>query len=158
MMRWGFSPPPNLGKVPVTNVRNVQSPYWRGWLKPEWCCLVPATSFYEWSDSRPKVTHLFAFDESRPLFAFAGIWHLRTGERKKEAGRHELFSFLTTEANEVVRPGHAKAMPVLLTAAGDWDTWLTGPVDEAVALQTPLPDEMLRVVACGDKTDGTLPA
>ena len=45
LMRWGFPPPPNLGKVPVTNVRNLKSPYWRGWLKAEWRCLVPATSF-----------------------------------------------------------------------------------------------------------------
>jgi putative SOS response-associated peptidase YedK len=42
MMRWGFPPSPNLGKVPVTNVRNLASPYWRGWLKAEWRCLVPA--------------------------------------------------------------------------------------------------------------------
>jgi putative SOS response-associated peptidase YedK len=68
MMRWGFPPPPNLGSGPVTNVRNLKSPYWRGWLKAEWRCLVPAT-FCEWTDSRPKVTHWFAIDESRPLFA-----------------------------------------------------------------------------------------
>ena len=55
LMRWGFPPPPNLGKVPVTNVRNMASPYWRGWLKAQWRCLVPATSFCEWTDSRPKV-------------------------------------------------------------------------------------------------------
>jgi putative SOS response-associated peptidase YedK len=145
-------------KPPVTNVRNVKAPYWRLWLKTEWRCLVPATSFCEWSDSRPKVTHWFALDESRPLFALAGIWRLWTGERKGETGQHELFSFLTTEANEVVRPVHAKAMPVLLTAPGDWDTWLTGPVDEAMALQRPPPDAVLRVVAAGDKTDGTKPA
>lgn len=50
MMRWGFPPPPNLGRAPVTNVRNLKSPYWRGWLKAEWRCLVPANSFCEWSD------------------------------------------------------------------------------------------------------------
>ena len=33
MMRWGFPPPPNLGNRPVTNVRNVKSPYWQGWLQ-----------------------------------------------------------------------------------------------------------------------------
>jgi putative SOS response-associated peptidase YedK len=158
MMRWGFPPPPNRGTLPVTNMRNVTSPYWRLWLKTEWRCLVPATSFCEWSGSRPKVPHWFALGESRPLFTFAGIWRPWTGERKGEAGRHEFFSFLTTETNEVVRPVHAKAMPVLLTAAEDWDTWLTGPVDKAMALQRPPPEEMLRVVAAGDKTDGTLPA
>jgi hypothetical protein len=72
LMRWGFPPPPNLGRVPVTNVRNMASPYWRGWLKAQWRCLVPATSFCEWTASRPKVTNWFALDESRPLFAFAG--------------------------------------------------------------------------------------
>src|ERR1700757_1946843 len=66
MMRWGFPPPPNLGTAPVTNVRNLKSPYWRGWLKTEWRCLVPATSFCEWTDSRPKVTRWFALDESWP--------------------------------------------------------------------------------------------
>jgi hypothetical protein len=35
-----------------------------GWLKAEWRCLVPATSFCEWTDSRPKVTHWFAIDET----------------------------------------------------------------------------------------------
>jgi len=74
MMRWGFPPPPNLGTRPVTNVRNVKSPYWRGWLKAEYRCLVPVTSFCEYTDSQPKIPHRFALDESRPLFAFAGIW------------------------------------------------------------------------------------
>jgi putative SOS response-associated peptidase YedK len=80
-MRWGFPCPPNLGTRPVTNVRNVASPYWKGWLKPEWRCLVPATSFCEWTDTTPNVPHWFALGEERPLFAFAGIWRPWTGER-----------------------------------------------------------------------------
>jgi putative SOS response-associated peptidase YedK len=39
LMRWGFPPPPNLGNAPVTNVRNLQSPYWRGWLKAPRSCV-----------------------------------------------------------------------------------------------------------------------
>jgi len=35
-------------------------------------------------------------------------------------------AFLTTEASDVVRPIHAKAMPVLLTTADERETWLTG--------------------------------
>ena len=29
LMHWGFPPPP-IGNAPVTNVRNLKSPYWRG--------------------------------------------------------------------------------------------------------------------------------
>jgi putative SOS response-associated peptidase YedK len=41
-MRWGMPPPPRTGGPPVTNIRNTSSPHWRGWLKPESRCLVPA--------------------------------------------------------------------------------------------------------------------
>jgi putative SOS response-associated peptidase YedK len=156
MMRWGFPPPPNLGTRPVTNVRNVKSPYWRGWLKAEYRCLVPVTSFCEYTDSQPKVPHWFALDHSRPLFAFAGIWRPWTGTRGTRAapadGEHLLYSFLTTESNEVVRPVHAKAMPVILTAE-QFDTWLQAPVEEALVLQRPLPNDRLKVVATGERKD-----
>jgi putative SOS response-associated peptidase YedK len=156
IMRWGFPPPPNLGSAPVTNIRNLKSPYWRGGLKAEWRCLVPATSFCEWTDTRPKITHWFALDDSRPLFAFAGIWRLWTRERKGETGEHSLFAFLTTASNDVVRPIHAKAMPVILTKPEEFDTWLDSPVNDAIALQRPLPNELLRIVAKGEKSDGVL--
>jgi len=156
MMRWGFPPPPNLGNYPVTNVRNLASPYWRGWLKKEWRCLVPATSFSEYTDSRPKIIHWFALGEERPLFAFAGIWRPWTGTRGTKAnpvtGEHLLFSFLTTEPNELVRPIHAKAMPVILTG-DECDQWLEGDTAEILALQRPLPAERLRIVATGEKQD-----
>ncbi len=87
LMRWGFPPPPNLGNAPVTNVRNMKSHYWSGWLKGEWRCLVPATSFCEWTDTRPKVTHWFALDESRPLFAFA----IKIGAKVVSHGRYVAF-------------------------------------------------------------------
>jgi putative SOS response-associated peptidase YedK len=56
----------------------------------------------------------FAFDESRPLAVFAGIWTRWTSVRKVKEGEtsNDLFGFLTTEANDVVAPIHAKAMPV----------------------------------------------
>jgi putative SOS response-associated peptidase YedK len=49
MMRWGMPPPPRAGGFPVTNIRNTTSPHWRGWLKPESRCLVPANSFAEYA-------------------------------------------------------------------------------------------------------------
>jgi putative SOS response-associated peptidase YedK len=147
-MRWGFPLPLNFSRpgTPVTNVRNLKSSYWRSWLKRGHRCLVPATSFCEWTDSRPKVTHWFALDDSRPLFAFAGIWRSWTGE-------HRVYAFLTTEANEVVRPIYSKAMPVMLTGKA-CDAWLTASIEDALKLQRPLPDESLQIVATRAKTDG----
>jgi putative SOS response-associated peptidase YedK len=58
-----------------------------------------------------------------------------------------------TEANGVVGPVHPKAMPVMLTTAEEFTTWLEAPVAEALALQRPLPDEMMRIVATGARED-----
>ncbi len=52
-----------------------------------------------------------------------------------------------------MRPIHAKAMPVLLTTGEEWDTWLAGSVDEATVLQRPLPNDAMRIVATGEKSD-----
>lgn len=86
-MHRGMPPPPKFGGPPVTNIRNTSSPHWRGWLKPENRCLVPAASFSEYApDLNPgmkkKDVVWFALDDSRPLFAFAGIWT----EFKRERG------------------------------------------------------------------------
>lgn len=140
-MRWGFPPPPNVGNAPVVNVRNTASPFWRAWLKPEQRCLVPVSSFCEWTDSTPKQKRWFAMEDDEPLFAFAGIWRPWSGTRgtKKSPveGDHLLFSFLTCEPNDVVRPIHAKAMPVILVTAEDRDTWMNAPVEVALTLQRP---------------------
>jgi putative SOS response-associated peptidase YedK len=152
-MRWGFPPPPG-GKRPVTNIRNTDSPYWRNWLKPEYRCLVPATSFCEWTDMRPKVPHWFALTQERPVFAFAGLWRPWRGVRRGEAGEHRVYAFLTTEANDLVRPIHAKAMPVVLLEEEEgWEKWLTGSVEEAMRLQLPLPPRELTIVAKGQVED-----
>jgi len=69
-------------------------------------------------------------------------------------GYHELFGFLTTEASAIVAPVHPKAMPVILTTPNEIDLWLEGGTPEALALQRPLPDDALRIVAKGEKEDG----
>ena len=117
------------------------------------------TSFCEWAPTKPKKTPTwFALDEDRPLFAFAGIWTTWTGVRGTKAnpveGEHRLNGFLTTDANGIVGPVHPKAMPVLLVTAEERDTWLRAPWSEAAALQRPLADEMMRIVASGSTEDG----
>ncbi|QXX75575.1 hypothetical protein MHY1_02399 [Methylovirgula sp. HY1] len=159
MMRWGMPCPPQFGSRPVTNIRNTRSPHWRRWLGPESRCLVPATSFCEWTDSRPKTPNWFALNEDRPLFAFAGLWCQWQGiwgtKTNPVEGEHHLFGFLTTGPNDIVAPVHAKAMPVILTREEEFQTWLTAPWASAVKLQRPLPNENLRIVATGEKMDST---
>jgi putative SOS response-associated peptidase YedK len=96
--------------------------------------------------------------EDRPLAFFAGIWTRWTGMRGTKAnpveGEHTLFGFLTTDANAVVKPAHAKAMPVILTTAKQMEVWMSAPADEALSLQRPAHDEALRIVARGEKKDG----
>ena len=103
------------------------------------------------------MTHWFAIDERRPPFAFAGIWRPWTGVRGTKSapieGEHLLYSILTCPANDLVRPIHAKAMPVVLTTESEWDQWLTAPVAEALKLQRPLPTDSMRVVMTGEKED-----
>jgi len=72
-MRWGFPPPP-AGKRPVTNVRNLTSSYWRNWLdKPDFRCLVPATSFVEYTDTTPKIAHWSRSALTARSFALPGF-------------------------------------------------------------------------------------
>jgi putative SOS response-associated peptidase YedK len=44
-------------------------------------------------------------------------------------------------------------MPALLTKPEEFDTWLDGSVEQAIALQRPLPNELLSIVAKGEKDD-----
>lgn len=142
MITWGFPGPAAAKGRPVTNVRNLDSPFWRSALdNPERRCLVPATSFCEWTAepdpaTRRKAKVWFGMAEAAPpLFAFAGIW------RPGEGGPY--MAFLTCDANETVGAVHPKAMPVMLRPS-DGLLWLAHPREQACALAVPFPDTDMR--------------
>ena len=157
--RWGMPGPPQFGGQPVTNIRNAASPHWRAWLGQRNRCVVPATSFCEYADTKPRKTPIwFALGADRPLFAFAGLWTRWRGVRGPKSapveGEHELYGFLTTVANAVVAPIHPQAMPVILTTPAEVDLWLEGDTLDALKLQRPLPERAIDIVASGEKEDG----
>ena len=153
-LRWGF-PPIAKGKAPITNIRNLQSRWWRDvnrpyLLEPEYRCLVPFSAFAE----PVRDPTWFAVPDKEVAF-FAGIWRPWQGERlapvpgkkrrSRQAADWSLFAFLTTEANRIVQPVHEKAMPVILHQTEACQAWLEGG-EESLRLQRPLPENELQVV------------
>jgi len=141
-MVWGV-PRKMQGKRPgsmitkhITNVRNLDSPFWRSMLaRPEQRCLVPFTEFAEPKIGQGREEWWFTINEA-PVSCFAGIW------RPSEIGN--VFAFLTCEPNPLVAPLHPKAMPVILHPE-DYQTWLTAEGDAARALARPFPSQLMSV-------------
>ena len=145
-MNWGFPGPAAAKGRPVTNVRNLDSPFWRSALdNRERRCIVPVSSFCEWTADPDPVTKRkskvwFGLHEADdPLFAFAGIW--RPGAKNGSDG--PFMAFLTCDANALVGAVHPKAMPVMMRAS-DAMHWLTHEREQACALAVPFPDTDMR--------------
>ena len=143
-MTWGFPGPAAAKGRPITNVRNLDSVFWRSALdKPERRCLVPVTRFCEWTaepdaaTGRKRKIWFGLHDGGAPVFAFAGLW------RPGEGG--PFMAFLTCAPNAVVGAVHPKAMPVMLRPEGT-ARWLDGDRASACALALPYADADMKII------------
>ncbi len=141
VMKWGF-PPPAAASRPVTNVRNLVSPFWRTALsRPDRRCLVPVTAFSEWTADPDPLTgrkRKVWFDvPAQEVFAFAGIW--------RPTDTIDRFAFLTTAPNALVGAIHPKAMPMIL-APHEYTDWLTGDFAAVCAMTDAYPDDEMRII------------
>lgn len=110
-------------------------------------CIVPVNGFYEWKavagGKEPYYIH--ATDEQ--LLGLAGLWE--HWDRPDDGARIDTFTILTTDANALMKPLHAR-MPVIL-APDTYAPWLD-PEGDLVALKarlSPYADDVLALHPVG---------
>ena len=144
LARWGLVPffTKDLKDVKGLSTINARAetitkaPTWREPFKKR-RCLIPASSFYEWSKvSEPlKQPYLFELANAQPM-AFAGLWD---AWKDKEGHWLQSFAIVTTEANELMAKIHPR-MPVILHSR-DYDRWLDREETERLPLDLLRPFE-----------------
>jgi putative SOS response-associated peptidase YedK len=119
-------------------------------------CIVPADAFYEWRPSTrasgarpPRQPYLVHRRDGEPM-AFAGLWEIwrdpAVGDDDDPDAWVRSCVIVTTRANELLEPIHAR-MPVVLDDAV-WDAWLVPATDDLAVLEDmlrPAPDDWLEV-------------
>jgi putative SOS response-associated peptidase YedK len=93
---------------------------WPDLLKKGQRCLFPVDSFYEWPVKGRGTHPVEIFVAGREPFAMPGLWsrYYENGETRYS------FANFTCEPNDLMRPIHEKAMPVILTDLDEQKLWL----------------------------------
>lgn len=124
-------------------------------------CLVPASSFCETKGQKPAEFYWFGLasedPDARPPFAVAGLWRIEREDLRRKGDSGLRHTMVTTAANDLVRPIHAAdRMPVILKP-DDYETWLTGSIDDAQALLRPFSSANMRIIKHGLDEKSDLP-
>jgi putative SOS response-associated peptidase YedK len=107
-------------------------------------CLVPASGFYEWrkgADRRAPKQPIWIQPPGGGQIAFAGLWETWSD---RDGGEVDTAAIVTTAANGPVAAIHDR-MPVVILPQ-DHETWLTGSVEEALALLRQPPEDTFEAV------------
>ena len=143
LVRWGFIPSwvkeVKPGK-PLINARGetvMEKPSFRNAMRRR-RCLVPADGYYEWSGAEGRKVPFFVQAADKGLFALAGLWEHWMGTDGSEL---ETAVLMTIAPNAELATIHDR-MPVII-APEDYETWLTGEVEDAARLIRPAPDGSL---------------
>ena len=133
LVRWGFIPSwvkeVKPGK-PLINARGetvMEKPSFRNAMRRR-RCLVPADGYYEWSGAEGRKVPFFVQAADKGLFALAGLWEHWMGTDGSEL---ETAVLMTIAPNAELATIHDR-MPVII-APEDYETWLTGEVEDAEA-------------------------
>ena len=109
-------------------------------------CLIIADGFYEWkNDGKKKIPYCFYLKSENP-FGFAGLYESWLSPEKKQV---DTCTIITTEANEVVRPIHAR-MPVIIPKEQE-KIWLKNDMADMpslLAVLKPYPAEQMECKTC----------
>jgi len=148
MMRWGLIPPFLKGETPKYSTSNARietmeaSPAYRDPWKNGQRCVVPAGGFYEWHQplGRPKEPWFIGL-ANKEVMPFAGLWDR---SKRGDGVWIESFTLITLPANELLAKidNEEKRMPAILRTE-DVESWLTGAPEQARAVLTQFPGELL---------------
>lgn len=104
-------------------------------------CLVLADGFYEWQIQGSRKQPMWIGLKTKRSFAFAGLWE---HWQPPEGASVETCTIITTEANDFMKPIHAR-MPVMLPPSS-YDHWLDPGCSDVAVLTSflrPCPSEDL---------------
>lgn len=102
-------------------------------------CLIPADGFYEWKTmDGVKQPYYISLRSGQPL-AMGGLWE---SWRAPDGSVLRTCAIVTTGPNGLMAAIHDR-MPVII-APEHWQTWLSGPADEAMPLLSPYPAEPMQ--------------
>lgn len=143
--KWGFIPPWSKDRAIGYKMINAKAetifskPAYRNSFQTK-RCLVPADSFYEWSQDADKTPYRILLKD-KPVFSMAGIWS------EWQSPENEIissFAVITTGSNELIGKLHSR-MPVIFDNEGDEKLWLKNSPDaDILSLLKPLDsDKML---------------